>query len=255
MATHQRFEVLGIAIDALDLDLAVAGISQRADRKEGGYVVFCTVSTILAARDLPAARKAVLEAPIVTPDGMPLVWLGRRRGHRDIGRVYGPDLMRAVLEATGDRYSHYFYGGTPEVLDAMLARLQRDYPGLRIAGRLAPGMLAEADPISPPDLEHIRAAGPDIVWVGLGHPKQDIWMHRATMHLDGAVLAGVGAAFDYLAGAKREAPAWIRRSGLQWLHRLLSEPGRLWRRYLVGNARFVWLLLTDRGRDGRGASG
>lgn len=212
-------------------------------------LVFCTVSSVLSARDDARVAEA-MAASVVNPDGMPLVWVGRRT-HPHVARVYGPDFMLYLFERTGARFSHFFYGGAPGVADAMVRRLRERFPDLRVAGTRTPRM--GLDPADPPedDIAALNASRPDIVWIGLGHPKQDLFMHLNRARIDAPVLAAVGAAFDFHAGVAREAPAWMKRSGLQWLHRLAKEPRRLWKRYLLGNSRFVFLLLKDRLARGR----
>ena len=181
---------------------------------------------------------------LVVPDGKPLVWLGRRRGHLDTQRVYGADFMLALFEDTGATLRHFFYGGRPGVADRMVTNLVARFPYLQIAGTLSPAF--STDVAAPQaDIDAINATRPDVLWVGLGHPKQDLWMHRNRGRVEAPVLAGVGAAFDFLSGDKKEAPQWMKRAGLQWLHRLASEPRRLWKRYLIGNAVFVALLIQE----------
>jgi N-acetylglucosaminyldiphosphoundecaprenol N-acetyl-beta-D-mannosaminyltransferase len=239
-----RFDVLGTRVDALTPELATQRVAGLAQEGRGGIVVFCTVSTIMNARRNLALRKALEDADLVTPDGMPLVWLGRKKG-LVVDRVYGPDFMLHFFSHTGARFSHFFYGGAPGVADEMAARLRRRFPSVRIVGTLSPPL--GLDPDQPPasDIEAIKGSEADIVWIGLGHPKQELFMRAIRDRISVPVLAAVGAAFDFHAGRKKEAPAWMKESGLQWLHRLLSEPRRLWRRYLIGNAHFLGLLLLD----------
>jgi N-acetylglucosaminyldiphosphoundecaprenol N-acetyl-beta-D-mannosaminyltransferase len=168
-----------------------------------------------------------------------------------VDRVYGPDFMLDLFAATSGRFSHFFYGGHDGVAAEMVTRLKQRFPDLRVAGYLEPAMDLAVDDVSSPDLDAIDASGADLVWVGLGHPKQELWMHRYSDRLSSSVLLGVGAAFDFHAGRKKEAPHWMKRSGLQWLHRLVREPRRLWRRYVWGNSRFLGLLLAERVRQGR----
>ena len=233
--------MLGVAVDALTLADAVAVVHDAVAHRRKAYVVFCTVSSILWARDDPTVARAMAAAELVTPDGMPLVWLGRRAG-MTVERVYGPDLMRAVFATDEGGLRHFFYGSSDDVLVDLVANLTASYPAISVAGwKAAP---PELDPLRPPpeDLAAINSAGADIVWVGLGHPKQDLFAWANQRLLQAPVVAGVGAAFDYLSGHAAEAPVWMKRCGLQWLHRLAHDPRRLWRRYIVGNARFVALL-------------
>ncbi|HVL65035.1 MAG TPA: WecB/TagA/CpsF family glycosyltransferase [Actinomycetota bacterium] len=238
-----RFDVLDVRIDAITTAGAIGVVEEAISSGSKGYVVFCTVSTVLAARDDPAVARAVEEATIVAPDGMPLVWLGRRRGH-DLERVYGPDFMIDLISTELRRARHYFFGGSEQVVNDLVERLRARWPDLNVAGFHSPPAGLSASHIAEADVERLNGAAADIIWVALGHPKQELWMAAARPHLDAPLLMGVGAAFDFHSGHKAEAPRWMKVSGLQWLHRLLSEPRRLWRRYLVGNTRFVWLLVT-----------
>jgi N-acetylglucosaminyldiphosphoundecaprenol N-acetyl-beta-D-mannosaminyltransferase len=246
-----HFRVGGIRVDALNIDKTIEAFGETVDRGSGGYVVFCTASTIVNSRDMPALRTALRDALLIAPDGMPLVWLGRRKVGPEIGRVYGPDFMRALFSATGDRFTHYFYGGMPNVTERMVDLVTRDYPGLRVAGWSTPQLDVDPTQVDAQAMEEINSSRADIVWVGLGHPKQEIWMHTHQGHISAPVMGGVGAAFDFLSETKKEAPPWMKRSGLQWLHRVLDEPGRLWKRYLVGNARFLGIVVADAVRKDR----
>lgn len=240
----ERFEILDVGIDPLTPAKATEEIGTLISEKRKGYVVFCTVSSLLSARDDPAVARAMQNAELVTPDGMPLVWLGRRRSAHPVERVYGPDLMLDFFAATGSQFSHYFYGGQPGVAEAAVERLCKRFPDLQVAGCSTPPMDVSGTTLDSDAIHEINASEADIVWVALGHPKQELWMSTNQEHLDAPVLAGVGAAFDFHAGRKKEAPEWMKKSGLQWLHRLASEPRRLWKRYLIGNLRFGILLAS-----------
>ncbi len=183
---------------------------------------------------------------MTTPDGMPLVWLSRLHGRRHVSRVYGPDLLIAVCqESIRAGYRHFFYGGAEGVPEALAAALLRRFPGLVVAGTYSPPFR----PLTPEEDEQIVAmidrARPDIVWVGLGAPKQEYWMAEHVGRLEAPVMVGVGAAFDFHSGRKKQAPRWMQRSGLEWLFRLLTEPRRLWRRYLINNPLFLWLVALQ----------
>jgi N-acetylglucosaminyldiphosphoundecaprenol N-acetyl-beta-D-mannosaminyltransferase len=240
----ETYRILDVRVHALTTSLTIEVVRELVSQRRSGYLVFCTVSSILSARDDPAVAQTLEKATLVTPDGMPLVWVGRRRGHR-VERVYGPDFMVDLFAATGGEMTHFFYGGARGVAEEMAEALQRRHPDLRVSGTLSPP--ARLDPQHPPgkDIDTINGSGADVVWVGLGHPKQDLFMFHNRDRVAAPVMAGVGAAFDFHSGRKKEAPGWMKRSGLQWLHRLGSEPRRLWRRYLIGNTRFVWLLARD----------
>jgi N-acetylglucosaminyldiphosphoundecaprenol N-acetyl-beta-D-mannosaminyltransferase len=185
-------------------------------------------------------RMIHVRAGLVTPDGMPLVWLARAAGYR-VDRVYGPDLMLAVCAASVERgYRHFFYGGGPGVAPRLANRLSARFPGLIIAGTYTPPFGSVTSPADDAIVATINEAAPDIVWVGLSTPRQERWMAAHVDRLTAPVLVGVGAAFDFHAGLKRQAPRWMQRSGLEWSFRLATEPRRLWRRYLQNNPAFVW---------------
>ncbi|MPZ67933.1 MAG: WecB/TagA/CpsF family glycosyltransferase [Actinobacteria bacterium] len=244
------YRVLGTSIAAVDPARAVAHVEGMVRSRSRGTIAFCTASTVLAARRDPDLRRALTNSSLVNPDGMPLVWLGRRAGV-ELDRVYGPDFMLDLFAATGSSLRHYFYGGTPGVVDALVEQLSERFPEIQIVGSHTPEFGLTGRDVIEADVARINAAAPDIVWIGLGHPKQELWMETHVAKLDASVLAGVGAAFDYLSGTKKEAPEWMKRSGLQWMHRLGSEPRRLWKRYLVGNSTFVALLVAEWVRTGR----
>src|SRR5258708_56136 len=177
---------------------------------------------------------------------MPLVWLSWRHGFKDAGRVYGPDLMLKLCERsqkTGHR--HFFYGGAPGVADLLVSKLQVRFPGLRVAGTHSPPMRGVDAEEDRDVLDAINRSAADIIWVGLGTPKQDYWVARHRVSLTGPALIAVGAAFDFHAGLVRQAPRWMQRNGLEWLFRLLQEPRRLADRYLVYNPLFVISVLLQ----------
>ncbi len=245
MPRPERRAVLGVGIDATSYAAATEQIVNWAVNRESRYVCLGVVASVMEAVDSPSDRAALEAADLVTPDGMPLVWMLRRLGARAATRVYGPDLTPAVLkqaEAAGIPVG--FYGSTSEVLARLVRNLQRRFPRLTIAFAEAPPFR----PLTPEEDERttaaINAAGVRILLVGLGSPKQDRWMHAHRGRVR-AVMLGVGAAFDFLAGTKPQAPRWMQRSGLEWLFRLVTEPRRLWRRYLRQNPRFALLAIAQ----------
>jgi N-acetylglucosaminyldiphosphoundecaprenol N-acetyl-beta-D-mannosaminyltransferase len=226
-------------VDATSYDDATRRVLEWARSGESRYVCLATVNNVMEAVDSAEYRRVMNSADLVTPDGMPLVWGLRLQGAPSAGRVYGPDLTPAVLAAAEcERIPVGFYGGTPEVLGKLLAAVRRRFPALDVAYAWPPPFR----PLTPAEDERvtreINASGARIVFVGISSPKQDRWMaaHRGRI---GAVMLGVGAAFDFLAGAKPQAPRWMQSSGLEWLFRLATEPRRLWRRYLKQNPRFL----------------
>ena len=222
-------------------DEVVAWMDATIDAGARATVTAAAVNLVMSARDDPSTMGAVLGATLAVPDGQPLVWALRLLGHDKATRVYGPDLMAhfcAHAASTGTPI--YLYGGrSPEALDLLRERLGERFPGLRIVGGWSPPFRA----LTAAEREHvvaeIDASGAQVVWVGTGQPKQELWMHEMRPLLAAPLLVGVGAAFDFHAGIVSQAPSWMQRNGLEWVYRLSREPGRLWRRYLTQNPRFV----------------
>ena len=238
-----RGSLWGVRVSAFDLPTAVEEMQAAIRAGRRAYACTCPVYTLMQGYERPEVRAALNGADWVTPDGMPVVWALRRRGARAAGRVYGPDLLAALSAATAaSGAAHYYLGGAPGVAEVLAAELGRRYPGLRVAGTAAPPFreLTAAEEAVP--VEQINASGAAVVWVGLGSPKQDLWMARFRPRLHAPLLVGVGAAFDFFTGRQRQAPRWMQRSGLEWLFRLASQPGRLWRRYLLYNPKFLWQI-------------
>jgi N-acetylglucosaminyldiphosphoundecaprenol N-acetyl-beta-D-mannosaminyltransferase len=237
--------LLGVEIARLTMTRLCEVVAEAVESGTKAGFAFCTVHTLIECQSDPRLRQAVNRA-VACPDGMPIVWLSGLKGGKIIERVYGPDAMLALCErAATAGWRNYFYGSSRETLSALTARLVQRYPGLVVAGYYSPPFR----PITPEEDEEIVArineTSPDLVWVGLGMPKQELWMAEHQSKLNAPVVLAVGAAFDFHAGMKRQAPRWMQRSGLEWLFRLSQEPRRLWKRYLVGNARFVYLVLRQ----------
>lgn len=242
------YRVCGVRVDAHQIDSATAAI--LAARAAGAPLAVHLVNagTLSLARHDESLTALLERADLNLPDGMPLVWIARKRLGLAymVDRCYGPDLMLSVLDhgrAAG--LKHYFYGSSPEVVEALGARLAERFPGVEIVGLESPPFRPLTDEESDALVARVRTAGADVVWVGLGTPKQDIFVDAYRDKL-GAVLMAVGAAFDFHAGAKKQAPRWVQKIGMEWAFRLLAEPGRLWKRYLVGNTQFVWGVLRDK---------
>jgi len=242
----KRANILGVGISAITMQDALAQISRWIETKDRHYVSVCTVHTVMECQRDPTMRRAVNQAGLATPDGMPLVWLNKWQNHEHVSRVYGPDLVLALCELSVKRgYSHYFYGGAEEVPALLAEALQDRFPGLNVAGAYSPPFRPLTEAEDAEIVERINQAAPDIVWVGLGTPKQDLWMAGHWQRLTASVLIGVGAAFDFHTGRIPQAPAWMQRNGLEWLFRLLQEPRRLWRRYLIYNPLFIMSVLMQ----------
>lgn len=242
-----RFDVLGVHVDAVQIPEAVERMAGWIRRREAcRYVTVTGMHGVTEARRDPALRKIFREAGMVVPDGMPLVWLGRLRGHPLRRRVYGPELMLEFCAATrGAGFRHFFYGGAPGVAEDLAARLGAAHPGLIVAGTHTPPFRALSAEEAACVRAKINASRADIVWVGLSTPKQERWMADNRAGLEAPVLAGVGAAFDFHTGRVPQAPAWMRENGLEWFYRLCREPRRLWRRYLLRGPEFVWNVSLE----------
>lgn len=233
-------EVLGVPLALTDYTRTLDWIDAAVAAGQHAYVCVAAVHTVMESQDDPELRAAVLASDFTVPDGQPLVWAMNLLGHNLPSRVYGPDLMeRACERAARTGQTFFLYGGRESALATLREELPRRYPGLRIAGA-RPGPFR---PLSPEEADELaaelNAAEPDVIWVGLGVPLQEKWMATMRDRLDAPVLVGVGAAFDFHAGLKRQAPDSLQRLGLEWAFRLVQEPRRLWRRYLRYNPRFV----------------
>jgi N-acetylglucosaminyldiphosphoundecaprenol N-acetyl-beta-D-mannosaminyltransferase len=243
--------VLGVGVDALTLEGAVDVIAEWIEQREPHYVCVTSVHGVIESQDDPALQRIHNDAGMVTADGMPLVWLSRLRLRTTsppvrVERVYGPDLMlRAFARSESTGWRHFLVGSTPVTLDRLTRRLARQFPRATVVGTLSPPISMSGAPNDASPVETIADARPDVVWVGLSTPKQERWMAANIDRIGAPALVGVGAAFDFHSGQKRQAPPWIQRSGLEWAFRLASEPRRLGKRYLRNNPRFVWLLAHD----------
>jgi N-acetylglucosaminyldiphosphoundecaprenol N-acetyl-beta-D-mannosaminyltransferase len=238
-----REAILGVQVSALSMAQALEQLGSWVSNREQHYVCVTGVHGVMESYDDPALRAIHNAAGMVTPDGMPLVWLLRAAGHRHVERVYGPDLLPAVLAAPQlARLRHYFYGGGPGVAERLVGRLRSRFPQAHIVGSSFPPFRPLTAAEDAEAVACINAAQPDIVWVGLSTPKQERWMAAHVGSINASVMIGIGAAFDIHAGLKPQAPRWMQRSGLEWLFRLLVEPRRLAGRYLRNNPRFLLLI-------------
>ena len=242
-----RVNVLGVGVSALSIPLALGQFDAWIAAGAREYVCVADVHAIMQSRWNDGFRAIHNAAGIVTPDGMPLVWLCRLTGRRTVSRVYGPDLLLATCaHSVGRTYRQFFYGGAPGIAATLADRLGARFPGLAIAGTHTPPFRdLSADEIAA-TAALINAARPDIVWVGLSTPKQERWMAAFRPLLAAPILIGIGAAFDFHSGAKRQAPLWIQRSGFEWLFRVATEPRRLWPRYRKVLPAFLWYLALQK---------
>ncbi|MFZ1890509.1 MAG: WecB/TagA/CpsF family glycosyltransferase [Candidatus Binataceae bacterium] len=241
-----RANILGVGVSAINLPIALDTIEDWIARREPNYVCVTGVHGVMESHRSSELREIHNRAGLVTPDGMPLVWLSRLMGFPEVARVYGPDLMLAICERSIARgWRHFLYGGAPGVPELLGRKLSEQFAGIEIAGMYSPPFRPLSATEDQDIVGRINDSGADIVWVGLSTPKQERWMaaHRAALNVP--VLVGCGAAFDFHAGLKAQAPRWIQRSGLEWMFRLLSEPRRLGPRYLVNNPLFVGLIIRQ----------
>lgn len=245
MRDETQVSVLGMRVDPTSYREVTEKVIAWAQAGESRYVCVANVHMVMEAYDDPVFRNIVNSADLVTPDGMPLVWMLRRQGFPEQERVYGPELTLRVCQAAAEEGVPVgFYGGKPEVLRALVNQLKRRFPFLKVAYAHSPPFRPLSQAEEQEVIQAIRASGARILFVGLGCPKQERWMaaHKGRVP---AVMLGVGAAFDIHAGRVRQAPLWVQRLGLEWLFRLVQEPRRLWSRYFKHNPRFIMLVLVS----------
>jgi N-acetylglucosaminyldiphosphoundecaprenol N-acetyl-beta-D-mannosaminyltransferase len=231
--------IIGVPIDSLTWDMALKQLYSWAIAHESRYVCICNVHSVVTASQDAAFNQIVSNADMATPDGAPVAWLMRKLGHADQQRINGPDLMWKYCEQTQYRdESVFFYGSSEATLALLKTKLSSAFPTLKIAGLISPPFRTLTSAEDMAIIEQINTSGANVVWVSLGCPKQELWMaeHRGRIN---AVMVGVGAAFDYHAGTLKRAPLWMQHNGLEWFYRLVSEPERLWKRYLITNTLFV----------------
>ena len=243
MLKDQTYQILGSRIHPTSYPEATRQILAWSSELVGRYVCAATVHMVMEAFDFPEFTAILNQADLVTPDGMPLVWSLRALGAHDQQRVYGPDLTLHVAQAAGEGGVPVgFYGGDSDTLQMMIFALKTSFPELKVAYQYSPPFRPLTNEEDNAIVNDIMASGARILFVGLGCPKQERWMfdHREKLPL---VMLGVGAAFDFIGGTKRQSPNWMQRIGLEWFFRFFQEPSRLWRRYLVQNPRFIWFII------------
>jgi N-acetylglucosaminyldiphosphoundecaprenol N-acetyl-beta-D-mannosaminyltransferase len=241
------FRVLGVRVDAVQIGDVIKKMEEWIERREEGHTIAVTgMHGVMEAKHEEEFGRILEGATLVVPDGYPLVVLGRRSEFALARRVYGPELMEAFCKETARKgYRHYFYGGAEGVAEDLAGRFAGRFAGMEIAGAYCPPYRTLTEEEEREVREKIKASRADVVWVGLGTPKQERWMARQREALGVPVLVGVGAAFDFHTGRVAQAPRWMRENGLEWLFRLASEPRRLWRRYLIEGSEFAWLVLLE----------
>ena len=244
--TSDRVDVLGIHVSVTNLDDTVETFARWIDNDERQLVCVSDMNALLHARADEQLTEVYNTSGLTVPDGMPLVWAGRKAGFEQMARVAGPDLLERVMAEAADRgWTQYFYGGAEGVAEELRDTFQERHPALKVLGVHCPPYrpLTEAEDAAV--VAELNEAKPDIVWVGLGAPKQERWMAEHRDRLDATILIGVGAAFDFHTGRLDRAPLWMQRAGLEWSYRLYKEPRRLWRRYVLGIPRFALGILRN----------
>jgi N-acetylglucosaminyldiphosphoundecaprenol N-acetyl-beta-D-mannosaminyltransferase len=238
--------VLGVCVSAVNMEQAILACDSLIAGNDHGYVSVTGVHGIMEAQSDPSFRATLNQSFLCVPDGMPMVWVGRLQGHRNMRRVYGPDFMLEFLRHSVARnYRHFLYGGKQGVAGELATELCRRFVGLQIVGTYTPPFRPLSADEESELAATLQACKPDVIWVGLSTPKQERFMAQYLNRLDTKLMIGVGAAFDVHTGNMKDAPAWVKAAGLQWLHRLLQEPRRLWRRYLLNNPRFLFRIALQ----------
>jgi len=236
-----RANILGVGIHALDIGGAVQFIDDCIRSGTKGYVCVAGVHGVMEARRQAEFRDILDKALLVTSDGMPTVWIGRLQKQCQMGRVFGPDFMREVCaRSVTSQYTHFLYGGKPAIADELRGKLEQWFPGIRIVGTFTPPFRPLNRQEETQLISTVANLKPDVIWVGLSTPKQERFMAEMIDKLSCKLMIGVGAAFDFHTGKLKDAPQWVKTAGLQWLHRLYQDPGRLWKRYLFNNSEFLW---------------
>jgi len=247
LAGISSIKVLGTRVDAVQiLDITKHMDGWINQDKKHNYIVVANLNTIITGKRNTYFQEAVNNSSLVIPDGFPLLIMGRLAGYPLKKRAYGPDLMLSFLKETEEKqYAHFFYGATEETLSKLISNLKTQFPKIKIAGFFAPPFRPLTQEEDKNIIEMINDSSPAVLWVGIGCPKQEKWMYEHREKLNAPVMLGVGAAFDFLAGTKPQAPAWMRDNGFEWVFRLVTEPRRLWRRYIVDGSLFLWFLCVE----------
>jgi len=246
---HQRgiFSVLGVRFNALQIPDVIQQVEKWIERGiSGRYICVSNVHSVIEARRSSRFKHVLQSADLTVPDGMPLVWLGRLFGHDLKRRVYGPDLLLDFCRFTSSKnYKHFFYGGAVGTPEKLAEELAKRFPRINVVGTYSPPFRSLSPQEDTSTIDMINRAAPDLLWVGLGCPKQEAWMYEHRHRINARAMIGVGQAFAIHAGHAPQAPLWMREQGFEWLFRLLLEPRRLWKRYLVYNTQFLFLLFLD----------
>jgi N-acetylglucosaminyldiphosphoundecaprenol N-acetyl-beta-D-mannosaminyltransferase len=241
------FKVLGARVNAVQIPDVIAQMERWISSRDASHsIAVANVHVVMEAKHDVSFRKVLDAADLTVPDGMPLVWCGRLRGHNLRRRVYGPDIALGFFRETeGKGYTHFFFGSAPGVPEKLAEEMKKSFPNLKVVGTYSPPFRPPTKEEDAEVVEMINRADPDVLWVGLGCPKQERWMYDHRKCLRAPVMVGVGAAFDFFTGRVRQAPVLMRDHGLEWLFRLWQEPKRLWHRYVVFNTQFIFYSCLE----------
>ncbi len=247
MDAKLSFEVLKVRFAAVQIPDVISNLEEWiVNDRRPHYVCVSNVHSVIECQRDASFLETLNQSDLNVPDGMPIVWCGRAQGRRLPRRVYGPDLFIEFCRETQKKsYRHFFYGGAPQVLETLVCNLKERFPRIQVVGSYSPPFRTLSFEEDLKVVELVNSAAPDVLWVGLGCPKQEFWMRAHQKSIQAPAIVGIGQAFNIYAGQVRQAPAWMRESGLEWLFRLLSEPRRLWRRYLIYNSEFLVRLLYE----------
>lgn len=249
MTKWESYKILGVNVAAVQIMDVIRQMDKWIEERSFGHYIAVTNTHVVTESWFNPEYKHVLNtADFVVPDGMPLVWLGRLGGYSLKRRVYGPELMETFFKEMGRKRSHFIYGGKPGIPEKLIENLSESYPGICFVGSYSPPFRQLTEDEDREIVDMINGLEPDVIWVGLGAPKQEKWMYDHKDELRVPLMVGVGAAFDFLAGVKSQAPSLFRENGFEWLWRLMSEPRRLWRRYLLYGPLFIGLVTLEKMR-------
>lgn len=233
--------ILGVRVHSVNIPLVLSKIYELINKSQKGYITVTGVHGIMECQRSLKVKAAHNHSFLTVPDGMPLVYIGKFFGYSKIARCYGPDLMMAVMEASvAKRYTHFFYGGKDGIAQKLKHMMKSKFPGIKIVGTYTPPYRPLSEEEKKELVEKVHQLGPNIIWVGLSTPKQEIFMQEYLPLLDTNLMIGVGAAFDFHTGQIKTAPTWLQKMALEWLYRLIQEPSRLWKRYMLNNPLFLW---------------
>lgn len=245
-SSRRTADVLGVPVHPLDMESAMARVRGELDKRRSGYVCLIGVHGIMEAQRDASLAQVYAHATLMVPDGTPTVWVGHMQGFRDMQRVAGPDLMLAILgHKQFAKCRHFLFGGKKGVAEELRERLTGRFPWVRIVGTYTPPFreltLSEEESLA----ARIQELKPDMIWVGISPPKQERFMMRFLPRLESTLMFGVGAAFDFHVGRIKDSPQWVKRGGLQWFHRMIQDPRRLFWRYLRNNSAFLWHITLQ----------